>query len=157
MRSKASAPGKIILFGEHFVVHGVKAILATIDKRITVTSETTKERTISIKSRLGNTEIGISQKGQRGELRPFEFLAKKMIGEFSHDGGIKIKIESDIPHGAGLGSSSASCVAGAASISGLFAKYDREKICKLAIDAEKTIFWEHVGCRLYGVYVWRNY
>jgi len=28
LKSIASAPGKIILFGEHFVVHGTKAILA---------------------------------------------------------------------------------------------------------------------------------
>jgi mevalonate kinase len=38
LKSKASAPGKVILFGEHFVVYGVKAILCAIDKRITVTA-----------------------------------------------------------------------------------------------------------------------
>jgi len=31
LKSIASAPGKIILFGEHFVVHGTDAILAAID------------------------------------------------------------------------------------------------------------------------------
>ncbi|HSA77211.1 MAG TPA: galactokinase family protein, partial [Nitrosarchaeum sp.] len=39
MISKASAPGKVILFGEHFVVYGIKAILCAIDKRVTVTAE----------------------------------------------------------------------------------------------------------------------
>ena len=140
MISKASAPGKIILFGEHFVVHGVKAILATINKRITVFSEKISEPSIIIKSQLGNTKISISKEGENKKLLPFEFLAKKMIKEFGYNGGINIEIKSDIPHGVGLGSSSAACVAAAASISGLFTKYNKEQICDLAIQAEKTIF-----------------
>lgn len=140
MISKASAPGKIILFGEHFVVYGTRAILATIDKRITVTAQTTVEQTISIESQLGSLTIGITQEGKNKKLRPFEFLAKKMLDRFSYDGGVKIKIESEIPQGVGLGSSSAACVAAAAAVSGLFAKYDRQEICELAIEAEKTIF-----------------
>jgi len=138
--SKASAPGKIILFGEHFVVHGVKAVLAAIDKRISVTSETIDAPVIRIESGLGDEEIGISDGGGISELRPFEFLAKRLIRDFSHGGGIRVRIESDIPHGVGLGSSSASCVAAAASISGLFTKYSRGEICELAIEAERTIF-----------------
>ncbi len=140
MISKASAPGKIILCGEHFVVYGTDAVIAAIDKRITVASEKVSEPVIIIKSHLDSTEIKISEEGTSRELRPFEFLAKKMISEFEYTGGIKIQIRSEIPHGVGLGSSSASCVAAAASISGLFAKYDRQRICELAIDAEKTIF-----------------
>jgi len=50
LKSIASAPGKIILFGEHFVVHGTKAILAAIDKRVTVTSALTDNNTIKINS-----------------------------------------------------------------------------------------------------------
>ncbi len=145
MTSKASAPGKIILFGEHFVVHGVRAILAAIDRRITVTSETIDEPAIKIESGLGDEEIGVSDAARTPELRPFEFLAKKMIREFSHRGGIKIRIESDIPHGVGLGSSSASCVAAAASVAGLFTRYTEGEICRLAIEAEKTIFKDTSG------------
>jgi mevalonate kinase len=48
LKSKASAPGKVILFGEHFVVHGVKAILCAINKRITVTAEKIEGGKISI-------------------------------------------------------------------------------------------------------------
>jgi len=58
LKAKASAPGKVILFGEHFVVYGVKAILRAIDKRITVTAEKTEEKKISIKSNIGDLELG---------------------------------------------------------------------------------------------------
>ncbi len=54
MKSKASAPGKVILFGEHFVVYGVKAILCAINKRVTVTAEKNEEEEISIKSNIGD-------------------------------------------------------------------------------------------------------
>ena len=54
--------------------------------------------------------------------------------------GIIIKIDSEIPSGVGLGSSSACCVAAAASIMNLFEKTSREKILQMSIDAEKTIF-----------------
>jgi len=50
LKSIASAPGKIILFGEHFVVHGTKAILTAIDKRVTVTSTFTENKTIKVNS-----------------------------------------------------------------------------------------------------------
>ncbi len=57
MKSIASAPGKVILFGEHFVVYGIKAVLCSIDKRITATSQIIDEKKIKIKSNIGNVEI----------------------------------------------------------------------------------------------------
>jgi len=142
LTSKASAPGKVILFGEHFVVYGVKAILCAIDKRITVTAEKIPEDVISIKSTIGNlraiknkpiTEIN-------GPLRPFYYLANKIIKKYEYDSGIQITVDSEIPLGVGLGSSSACCVASAAAISGVFDKIPKDEILQLAIDAEKTIF-----------------
>jgi mevalonate kinase len=59
--------------------------------------------------------------------------------------GLEITIESNIPIGVGLGSSSACCVAAAASISGLFNELSREEIINLAIDAEKSIFPDTSG------------
>ena len=145
MKSKASAPGKVILFGEHFVVYGVKAILCAIDKRITVSAEKTKERKISIISNIGKLELekNISLSEINSPLKPFYFLANKIIK--NHDTGIEIIVESDIPLGVGLGSSSACCVAGAAAISRLFSNTTKEEILKLAIEAEKTIFQNTSG------------
>ncbi len=142
MKSKASAPGKIILFGEHFVVYGVKAILCAINKRITVSAEKIDENKILIKSNIGNLELeaGKSISEINSPLKPFYYLANKMIQTHNQTIGVEISVESEIPLGVGLGSSSACCVAGAAAISRLFTETSKEEILKLAIEAEKTIF-----------------
>ena len=142
MKSIASAPAKIILFGEHFVVHGTKAILAAIDKRVTVTSTFTENKIIKINSELGTTEVPISSSHEevKSEFRPFIFLANKIINSDQNVNGLEITIDSDIPIGVGLGSSSACCVAAAASISELFNKLSSEEILNLSIEAEKKIF-----------------
>ncbi|MBT3861266.1 MAG: mevalonate kinase [Nitrosopumilus sp.] len=140
MKSKASAPGKVILFGEHFVVYGVKAILCSINKRVTVTAEKINERKISINSKIGNIVLdpGKSISEINSPLKPFYYLANKVIK--NQNTGIQINIDSEIPLGAGLGSSSACCVAGAAAIFRLFGEISKEEILKHAIEAEKTIF-----------------
>ena len=179
MKSIASAPGKIILFGEHFVVHGTKAILAAIDKRVTVTTTTTNKQTLKINSQLGTFEIPmyaddvikttnlyeLAYAARRGvddqefaqiksEFRPFVYLVGKMLDDarsrtssplnFQY-GGLEITIDSDIPIGVGLGSSSACCIAAAASISGLFKELSSEENLKMSIEAEKTIFPDTSG------------
>ena len=142
MISKAKAPGKIILFGEHFVVYDNRAVLGAIDKYAIVTSEKTSTDNILISSSLGQTSIQKDEVVENVEkkFRPFFYIAKKIINENNFDKGISIKIESEIPIGAGLGSSSACCVAAAASVSNLFSKPTNEEMLQLAIDAEKTIF-----------------
>ena len=140
MKSKASAPGKVILFGEHFVVYGVKAILCSIDKRVTVTAEKTNERKISINSKIGKLDLEPDKSifEINSPLKPFYYLANKAIK--NENSGIHIEIDSEIPLGAGLGSSSACCVAGSAAIFKLFGEISKEKILEYAIEAERTIF-----------------
>lgn len=142
MKSKASAPGKVILFGEHFVVYGIKAILCAINKRITVTAIDVDEDKIIIKSNIGS----LSEKPNKNiseiksPLKPFYYLADKMLKEQNQIKGLEIIVDSEIPLGVGLGSSSACCVAGAAAISRLFGEKSQKEILQLAIEAEKTIF-----------------
>jgi len=147
LKSIASAPGKIILFGEHFVVHGTKAILAAIDKRVTVTSTFTDNKTIKVNSQLGTIEVPISSSYEevKSEFRPFVYLANKIINSEQNGSGLEITIDSDIPIGVGLGSSSACCVAATASISELFNELSSEEILKMSIEAEKTIFPDTSG------------
>jgi len=147
LKSIASAPAKIILFGEHFVVHGTKAILAAIDKRVTVTTTFTEKATIKINSQLGTIEVHTSSSYEevKSEFRPFVYLANKIINSEQNASGLEITIDSDIPIGVGLGSSSACCVAAAASISELFNELSSEEILKMSIEAEKTIFPDTSG------------
>jgi len=148
LKSIASAPAKIILFGEHFVVHGTKAILAAIDKRVTVTSTFTDNKTIKVNSQLGTIEVPISSSHEevKSEFRPFVYLAKMIIiASEQNVSGLEITIDSDIPIGVGLGSSSACCVAATASIISLFNELSSEEILKMSIEAEKTIFPDTSG------------
>ena len=154
MKSIASAPGKIILFGEHFVVHGTPAILAAIDKRVAVTSTFTENKTIRVNSEmvLGTLEVPSHIPADKLRhpivelpFRPFIYLANKMINSHQDVNGLEITINSDIPIGVGLGSSSACCVAATASISGLFKELSSEENLKMSIEAEKTIFPDTSG------------
>ena len=142
MTSIAKSPGKIILFGEHFVVYDNRAILGAINKYATVTSEKVNTDNILISSSLGQASIQKDQDVDKVEkkFRPFFYIAKQLISKNNFDKGISIKIESEIPIGAGLGSSSACCVAAATSISNLFNNTNKKEILELAIQAEKTIF-----------------
>ena len=147
MKSIASAPAKIILFGEHFVVHGTKAILAAIDKRVTVTSAFTENDIIRVNSELGTLDVPVSSPHEevKSEFRPFVYLANEMISSNQNVNGLEITINSNIPIGVGLGSSSACCVAATASISGLFKEVSSEDNLKMSIEAEKTIFPDTSG------------
>ncbi|MGI0046613.1 MAG: mevalonate kinase [Nitrosotalea sp.] len=150
MKSIASAPGKVILFGEHFVVYGAKAILCAIDKRITATSQFLDERRIRIRSELGNAELDLDTVSDLNSIsarfmRPFFHIAKETLKEFNENKGIEIVLESEIPAGIGLGSSSAACVAVTASVTGLFNKKSNEQILKKSIESERIIFEDVSG------------
>jgi mevalonate kinase len=150
MKSIASAPGKIILFGEHFVVYGVKAILCSIDKRITATSQFLDEKIVRVSSSLGESEMELNslnnlEKVPQKFMKPFFYIVKKALEENSTVKGIEIILESDIPAGVGLGSSSAACVAVTASVNGLFNKLSKNEVVKRAIRAERTIFEQSSG------------
>ena len=54
-------------------------------------------------------------------------------------------MESEIPPGVGLGSSSAACVAATASVNGLFCKLSKNDVMKIAVQAERIIFEQNSG------------
>ena len=81
-----SAPGKIILAGEHAVVYGQPAIVAAIDRRLYVT-----------------VKPGKPKKKYTGLLKFALNLLQDRVGPY----GICIDIDSRLPVGSGLGSSAA--------------------------------------------------
>ncbi len=122
---RVSAPGKIILSGEHAVVHGYPEILSAIDRRLSVEIEET------------GSEIDIQPIEGRSLVEYAIEVIKTRLG-ISGLNNLKIKIDSQIPIGSGLGSSAAFAVAIAAAIFE-FLKLPRslKKINEIAYEIEK--------------------
>src|SRR3989344_4813987 len=99
---KVSVPAKVHLLGEWSVVWGKPALLTTVDLRLTVTiADTSKESP--------STSLGTSK--PTFEVRKIiEPIIKKEL-KIKKIPPYSLKIESDIPMGAHLGSSAAVSVA----------------------------------------------
>ncbi len=136
----SSAPGKIILFGEHFIVHGTDAILCAIDRHVYVTAAKT-ESGIHITSDVGELKTStITEDAPTTALMPLHHLARAAARRAGYSGGITLQVRSEIPPGAGLGSSSACCAAAASAVLGLLGlDVSDTAIMDAALDAERTI------------------
>lgn len=162
-RGKASAPAKVILFGEHFVVYGSPAILAAINKRISVDARTIihDENKIVIRSDIGvageyhnNGEFNALEGGSKAKavLDPLYSAIRQVLlmRNKKKNTGIEVVISSRVPPGIGLGSSAASCVATVAAVDSLFQKNSsRQKVCELAIESERLIHKRSSGADCY--------
>ncbi|MGE0242933.1 MAG: mevalonate kinase [Nitrososphaeraceae archaeon] len=146
----ASAPAKIILFGEHFVVYDQPIILASINKRIKIESKIILDygNTITIETNnLGKKTYQLSilnnnqKKNHQDFFYPIIYILKKIINDNNKKTtGIEIRIDSEIPYGVGLGSSAALTVAAVSSINSLYNKYKNKKeVLELAIETERII------------------
>jgi mevalonate kinase len=145
----ASAPAKIILFGEHFVIYDQPAILASINKRIKIDSRITQKNNNKI--RIETNDFGkkiyplsmlknMDCNRNNDFFYPIIYILKKILQDPEKINGIDIKIKSEIPYGVGLGSSAALSVAAVASIYGLYNRYSKKnQILELAIETEKLI------------------
>jgi mevalonate kinase len=157
MYVRASAPAKLTLFGEHFVVYGSPAILASINKRISVTLKPNRMNTVSIKYGRMRMDVPIINgrvhkmgTSSRSFLHPILSCLFDMQSELGSLSGLDVLIESQVPHGEGLGSSAASCVAAAGAFYSLFFKKDRKKIFEAAAHAERTIHKHSSGADCYA-------
>ena len=147
--TSASAPAKIILFGEHFAVYHQPIILASINKRMRIECkiETEKNNMIVIETNyFGKKTYPLSILEKNNHFIPNDFfypliyLIRKILSQNTGTYGLTIKIYSDIPHGVGLGSSAALSVAGVAAILGLCTKgTNKNEILNLAIETERII------------------
>lgn len=124
----ASAPGKIILFGEHAVVYGKHALVSAINRRCRVKVE--KSSDFRIKSQLGVTGLDF-------KIHPYVSFAVKRFSEIKKLRGVNIEIESSIPIGSGLGSSAAVIVATLKALSAEFeVEMSDEEIFEMAKQVE---------------------
>ena len=148
--SKASAPAKIILFGEHFVVYDKPAVVIAIDRRAYVTVKPRSDSKIVIKSAAINASGAFTSNGEyqpiegglenEARFKPIYLIAKNLLASSSEETGLNIEITSSIPIAAGLGSSAAVAAASAAAIGNLLEiNLTKNDIFRLALEAEKLV------------------
>jgi mevalonate kinase len=101
----ASAPGSLMLFGEHAVLHDRKAIVAALDKRIVVNLELRSDLQVRIQSNLGIYESSLENLTLQN---PFQFVIAAILSYGSQlSQGFNLSISSDFSEKVGLGSSAA--------------------------------------------------
>ena len=141
----ASAPAKIILFGEHSVVYGYPAIATAINLRAFVTASSSQND-----FRISSTQLpsvykvpfmnSFSDDKVPPQVKPIIYAILVTQDYLDKHTPLKIHINSQIPMGAGLGSSAAVNVATVAAVSNYYgASLDKSTISELAFEAEKIV------------------
>jgi len=146
----ASAPAKVILFGEHFVVHGEPAIVMAIDERVYAETDHRDDKRIYMRSKnlslsgYFEDDVFHAEQGKAREARlkfaPLKLAIDKVFEKHGEDVGLDIEITSAVPVAAGLGSSAAVVAAVIASASALLnVEMSRETVFRLSYEAEKIV------------------
>jgi len=152
----ASAPGTVILLGEHAVVYGEPAVACAIERRARVTAERTTDGDLTIHAADltldgftveyeggpdGRPDVAVPSNLLRAGMSYFEEAvtqAREAAGE--PDAGVEITVESAIPLGAGLGSSAAVTVATIEAVSReLGVELDAREVADRAYRVENTV------------------
>lgn len=122
---EVSAPGKLMLFGEHAVVYGHPCIVTAVDQRINVSVKQTNNNRVEIEAPdvgvVGYTKA-LSLLGEdipKG-IRFLEIGVRNFFEKFKEQSGLKIVSRSEFSSEFGFGSSSAVTVAVTKALAELF-------------------------------------
>ena len=136
MEGRFTAPGKIILFGEHAVVYGKPAIAIPVSgMRATAWSEP-GENGITINAMDVNKKIKLSTDNNQ-----FSVLAQSILAITDrHEPNLTINLTSKLPQGSGMGSSAATATAVCRALAGhLGVDLAANEISELVFEAEKIV------------------
>lgn len=132
----ASAPGSLMLMGEHAVLHGSHALCAAINQRMRLRLIPGADRTFQIQSALGEYE------GELSDIeicKPFAFVLCA-IQRAAPRQGFKLAVHSDFSATMGFGSSAAVTVATVTLLRALNGKaFDRAAIFNEALTVVRTV------------------
>ena len=152
MKAIAEAPSKAIITGEHFVVHGAWALAAALPRRVRV----------EVSESAGFNVISDSVSSTRSSGgRPIAGVVEAMAKEFSFNPSLTVSVRSQVPKGAGLGSSASTMVAVAAAVARLRSLELRASdIIRFSMVGEKEVHGSPSGvdaavCTIGGVVLFR--
>lgn len=123
---QASAPGKLMLFGEHAVVYGHPCIVTAVDQRVYVTVQKSENATFSVDAPDLKVESYVKPLNILGTgdiPKSVVFLERcyvRFLEKYPQTGGIQVSTKSDFSAKFGFGSSSAVTVAFAKALSTLY-------------------------------------
>lgn len=122
----ASAPGKLMLFGDHAVVHGHPCIVTAVDQRITAIVRKNGVDVFHLDaldlglSAYSKTLSDLGKKELPKAVRFIEMLYKRFLEKYPQQEGIVVTTRSQFSHQFGFGSSSAVTVAFAKALTTLY-------------------------------------
>lgn len=122
----ASAPGKLMLFGDHAVIYGHPCIVTAVDQRLRVEVQRAAEPQLHLSAPdmgLSDYRKEISKLGQGEVPKSVAFIEqcyRRFLEHYPQSGGINVRTKSEFSSQFGFGSSSAVTVAFARAVAGVF-------------------------------------
>lgn len=136
---RVSAPGKLILYGEHAVLHGAPCIVTAVDLRIRAKIKKTEGNDLVVEAEALSTpyQKKISELGRNRPPKEVQFVETAVYlfyRKYNISQGLGIKTEADFSSSYGLGSSSAVSACVVYGLSCLFdIKIDKRELFNLCL------------------------